>query len=60
MSKRRDNKSVPNMKRALCVDGLIMAETMVYQPKKKLKESQGEFLPKCDHLFLKNVIYCKG
>ena len=45
MLKRKENKSVSNMKRALWADGLIMTDTMVYQSKQKLKETQAQFLP---------------
>ena len=53
MLKRGEDKSVPNMKGALSVDDLILADTMLYQSKQKLKETQGQFLPQCGHLFVK-------
>ena len=38
---------------AVGVDCLIVAHTMVYQSKQKLRETQGQFLPQCGHRFLK-------
>ena len=58
MLKRGDSKSVLNMKMALHslvsfemwgVEGLIMAGTVVYQSKQKLKKGQGQFLQHCGH-----------
>ena len=37
-----------------------MADTVVYQSRQKLKETQGQILQQCGHRYFENVTYCKG